>query len=566
MSALDYTAGSPGVSGPTGPSGPSGPSGASGAVTGLKLWFDNVASDLTTPSITGTIYAAVNSNPDTITRSSGSFITAGFTVGQKITTSGFANGANNGTFVVTGVAALTLTLATTHALTAEGAGATVTIATNREKLTRLPVSGVEQDESISVVLADAGVTIDEYLTVTGVPGDVTIPGGGWEFHYWAYVSSTAGGTVTTIKFQVGKVDTSGLFTEFFTTAPTTITATTNGAAQEVRSQYVVPDNTYTLASRLTVSRCGWLRITAAQQPVSRISFIRAQPVALMSTRRSACPHHRASQEQQALPDRLEERAAPEVLEERAAPGLLAEPEEPEEPAGRAGQARPGLQAPLVLGRQDLQDRQAEPAASEAQVAQAGQAVRVARVALARQVLQGHLARPGLRVRRRPASCGCRRRACGRPPQPVVLSTPRSKHPTNHVNYYALDFPDSGITSAEVTVGMPSDWNAGTVTAQFYWTGIADTTTNAVVWGIEGRSYGDGDALEAAYGTQVTVSDANASTANQVRISAATGAVTITGATASEVVQFRIQRLPADGSDTLGATARLLGVMITFVRS
>ena len=58
-----------------------------------------------------------------------------------------------------------------------------------------------------------------------------------------------------------------------------------------------------------------------------------------------------------------------------------------------------------------------------------------------------------------------------------------------MNYYALDFPDSGITSAEVTVAMPSDWNAGTVTAQFYWTGIADTTTNAVVWGIEGRSYG-----------------------------------------------------------------------------
>ena len=400
------------------------------------------------------------------------------------------------------------------------------------------------------------------------PGDVTIPGGGWEFHYWAYVSSTAGGTVTTIKFQIGKVDTNGLFTEFFTTAPTTITATTNGAAQEVRSQYVVPDNTYTLASTDRVAVRVVANNSSATARVAHFIYQGTARGAHVDTTFSVSAPQGVTG-QQALPDRWRNRRHRRYWRYwRNGRHRCCWRNRRNRRNRRDGRDRPdrACRPHWCWGDRTYRTDRRKPAASEAQVAQAGQAVRVAPGGVGPSGPQGHLARPGLRVRRRPASCGCRRQACGRPPQRGCAVNTKVETPTNHVNYYALDFPDSGITSAEVTVGMPSDWNAGTVTAQFYWTGIADTTTNAVVWGIEGRSYGDGDALEAAYGTQVTVSDANASTANQVRISAATGAVTITGATASEVVQFRIQRLPADGSDTLGATARLLGVMITFVRS
>ena len=164
------------------------------AYGGLVLWFDNVTSDLVLPSVTGTVYAAVNSNPDTITRSSGSFIADGFIAGQKITTSGFADGANNGTFCVVAVATDTLTLATIHALTARAAGATVTISTNRERLTRTPASGSELDESQSIVLADGDVPLDCYCTPALVPGATVIPAGLWEFHAYAYVSSTSGTT------------------------------------------------------------------------------------------------------------------------------------------------------------------------------------------------------------------------------------------------------------------------------------------------------------------------------------------------------------------------------------
>jgi hypothetical protein len=139
--------------------------------------------------------------------------------------------------------------------------------------------------------------------------------------------------------------------------------------------------------------------------------------------------------------------------------------------------------------------------------------------------------------------------------------------TNDVDVYVLDFAD-GATKlyAQATVAMPSDWNGGTVTAEFYWTANS-TSTNNLLWGCAGRSYGNFETLDQAFGTEQTVQDALNGTANQVAISAATGAITLAGTPAAgELVQFRVSRDPASGSDTLAATARLLGVMITFTRT
>jgi hypothetical protein len=134
------------------------------------------------------------------------------------------------------------------------------------------------------------------------------------------------------------------------------------------------------------------------------------------------------------------------------------------------------------------------------------------------------------------------------------------------NVYTLDFVDGSTTYAEWTVAMPSDWDGLTVTAVFYWM-ANDTTANAVVWGIQGVSYGDGDALDVTFGTVINVTDANASTAYQIRISAATGAVTIGGTPAAgKLVQFRVERAGGDGNDSLTVDAKLIGVMITFTRS
>lgn len=77
-------------------------------------------------TITGTTIAFANSNPDTITDSGNGFVTAGFKRGQTITVTGSVS--NNNTFTIASVAAGTLTLIASDSLTAESAGASVTIA------------------------------------------------------------------------------------------------------------------------------------------------------------------------------------------------------------------------------------------------------------------------------------------------------------------------------------------------------------------------------------------------------------------------------------------------------
>jgi len=73
-----------------------------------------------------TTVAFVNSNPDTITRSDGgSFVADGFTVGDVIMVGGSTS--NDGKYTLAGVAATTLTLTGTDSLTAETAGASVTV-------------------------------------------------------------------------------------------------------------------------------------------------------------------------------------------------------------------------------------------------------------------------------------------------------------------------------------------------------------------------------------------------------------------------------------------------------
>jgi hypothetical protein len=138
--------------------------------------------------------------------------------------------------------------------------------------------------------------------------------------------------------------------------------------------------------------------------------------------------------------------------------------------------------------------------------------------------------------------------------------------TNVQNFYSLDFDTTTQEFAHAVVAMPSDWNGGTITAKFYWTATG-TSTNSVVWALEGRAYGDAETIDQAYGTAQQIADAHTSTASQVQISDATPAITLGGTPAAgELVMMRIKRVPSDGSDTLAVDAMLLGVMISYTRA
>jgi len=138
--------------------------------------------------------------------------------------------------------------------------------------------------------------------------------------------------------------------------------------------------------------------------------------------------------------------------------------------------------------------------------------------------------------------------------------------TNDVDIQAAAFDAAADEFMQWTIAMPSDYDGGTVTAVFYWTANS-TSTNSVVWGLQGRSYGDDEAFDQVWGTAQTVTDANKSTARDLNITAATSAITLAGTpAASELAQFRAYRNADDGADDLAVDAELIGVMVTFTRS
>jgi hypothetical protein len=126
-------------------------------------------------TITDTSIAFVDSNPDTITDSNNGFVTAGFQAGQTITVSGSVS--NNNTFTIASVVAGTITLVAGDSLTAESAGATVTItAATIGKVVRysatsqvkVPLVPVEEDDAASKSYVDTqSQTIDTTNYVLG---------------------------------------------------------------------------------------------------------------------------------------------------------------------------------------------------------------------------------------------------------------------------------------------------------------------------------------------------------------------------------------------------------------
>lgn len=136
--------------------------------------------------------------------------------------------------------------------------------------------------------------------------------------------------------------------------------------------------------------------------------------------------------------------------------------------------------------------------------------------------------------------------------------------TNLQNFDQLLFDSGTDEFAQALVVMPTNYNAGQVTARFYWT--ATTGTGAVVWGLQGLAYSDDDALDTATGTAQTVTDTLLA-ANDMMISGATSAITIGGTPgANKAVQFQIYRDADAGGDTLAVDARLLGVEISYTSS
>lgn len=125
-----------------------------------------------------------------------------------------------------------------------------------------------------------------------------------------------------------------------------------------------------------------------------------------------------------------------------------------------------------------------------------------------------------------------------------------------------DFADSASLSMQQTIALPSDWS-GAIDAKFKW--LTTATSGSVVWQIATICVADAETDDPAFNTASTVTDAAKGTTNQTNDASITG-VTATGCAAGELMHIKVLRDSAHASDSLAATARLIGVELTLRRT
>jgi hypothetical protein len=126
----------------------------------------------------------------------------------------------------------------------------------------------------------------------------------------------------------------------------------------------------------------------------------------------------------------------------------------------------------------------------------------------------------------------------------------------------LDFDKDSDEFAQFAVAFPKSWNEGTITFQAFFT--ANTTnTGTTSWALQGVALADNGDLNTAFGTAVApTAKAMSGTANDLAVTAESGAVTIAGSPSTdEYVFFQISRDVS--ADDLTADAKLLGIKLFF---
>jgi len=141
------------------------------------------------------------------------------------------------------------------------------------------------------------------------------------------------------------------------------------------------------------------------------------------------------------------------------------------------------------------------------------------------------------------------------------SDPEQVELSNGPELKVLDFDPSTAESAQFSVVFPKSWNEGTVTFQAFFT-VNGTDTGTVGWGLSGVSIADDVSTNTAFGTNVVATaKAHSGVANDLNVTAESGAVTIASAAEDCYTFFQIMRDATN--DTQTADARLMGIKLFF---
>jgi hypothetical protein len=161
---------------------------------------------------------------------------------------------------------------------------------------------------------------------------------------------------------------------------------------------------------------------------------------------------------------------------------------------------------------------------------------------------------------------------GRKMIPIVASAMRAQNTngapltvaelsTNKQMIASRDFDASTQEYAQFAIPMPQSWDEGAVYFEAVWSHGSTTTNFGVAFSLQALAYADDDALDAAWGTAVTVTDTGGTT-NDHYVTPLSAAVTIAGTPAAgDTVYFRVSREVANAGDTMAVDAKLLAIRL-----
>jgi len=142
-----------------------------------------------------------------------------------------------------------------------------------------------------------------------------------------------------------------------------------------------------------------------------------------------------------------------------------------------------------------------------------------------------------------------------------------EYPTYDVNIDVVEFSPIVDEYVEFNVVLPDNWDLGTLKAKFYWTyDVVPTSGTTVEFGIEASAKSNDDAIDAAWGTEVVVTD-TAIAVNDLHITSATSAITVGGTiSVGDLINIRVGRNSTSVNDDLSSPVLLIGVLLQFYRS
>jgi len=138
--------------------------------------------------------------------------------------------------------------------------------------------------------------------------------------------------------------------------------------------------------------------------------------------------------------------------------------------------------------------------------------------------------------------------------------------TNHLTRNVMSFQGSTKdTHSFFNFCLPENWNGGTIKAKVLWKGAAGCSAgDNVRFYMACAAVSDGDALDLALGAAVNIDDTVETDATKLRTSAASAAMTPSGApVAGDWLRFRLSRDYDYGASPMSEAAEVLGVVLQF---